>query len=359
MIRISVITLGICLLVATVLLTLHRQRPSDKLPLLVFASSDGSRFSYLYRMNADGSDRQRISLAPVSNQSPAWSPDGKWIAYAAMRSGELLQVNSGHSQLISHNARYPGNFTWSPDGQWLMYQSDGQLYRVPIGGNYREELITNVDGDHWEPDWSPDGSAIALATRQGLYRMEPDGSALLPLTTWNGLDRFPAWSPNGHLIAFISNGGGAGYQIYAVEPDGHNLQRLTQNALISPRPILWSPDGEWIAFEAKSDGYNRDIFRVRVSDGTIERLTTHPGLDTSPTWSADGRWIAFETLRDGQRDIYRLRLDTRREERLTFTESQDRLPAWAPPIDYRFHSMLLGAVGLALIGFGLWKPLRI
>ena len=157
--------------------------------------------------------------------------------------------------------------------------------------------------------------------------MKADGSDLTRLTRNSGLDGFPAWSPDGEQIAFLSDG-----TLYVMDADGDDLTRLTYTVAWDDlwTPPAWSPDGEQIAFVSERDG-NYEIY---VTDGgETARLTYNNAKDFSPAWSPDSKKIAFTSERDGNWDIYVLSEDEEDRiitTRLTRNSGVDIAPAWSP-----------------------------
>jgi Tol biopolymer transport system component len=143
--------------------------------------------------------------------------------------------------------------------------------------------------------------------------MNEDGSKQTRLTNNDSgtRDYQPAVSPDGKKIAFVSTRDGAfNPEIYVMNADGSNPQRLTKNdesnGVFRANDITpaWSPDGTKIAFTSYRDG-NPEIYTMDAATGdNLENLTRNPAYDTAPSWSPDGVTIAFETNRDGDSEIY-------------------------------------------------------
>jgi TolB protein len=105
---------------------------------------------------------------------------------------------------------------WSPDGSQLaitLFNEPGptEIALVPLSASGRQtaHVVTDLPGGALDPVWSPDGGWIGFAGRDGfamdLYAVQPDGSSLTRLTSEGQLERSPAWSPDGRQIAFLSN----------------------------------------------------------------------------------------------------------------------------------------------------------
>ena len=164
---------------------------------------------------------------------------------------------------------------------------------------------------------------VAFGVRAGMAAVELVVEAA-PLTMASGKlasgysDNFPSWSPAGR-IAFASSRDG-NFEIYVMDSDGNNLQRLTDHEDSDMYPS-WSPDGR-IAFASNRDG-NFEIYVMDSDGNNLQRLTDHDTSDNVPSWSPDGR-IAFASNRDGNFEIYVMDSDGNNLQRLTDRRGQGR-----------------------------------
>ena len=252
----------------------------------------------------------RLTYDEAFDSFPAWSPDGRRIAFDSDRDGnsEVYVMNADGSGVtrLTYNDAFDVFPAWSPDGRRIAFDSDRdgnlEIYVMNADGTGVTRLTYNNAGDGF-PDWSPDGRRIAFGTgRDGnpaIYVM--DASGVTRLTQNDALDVAPAWSPDGRRIAFASERDG-NLEIYVMNADGSGVIRLTYNGARDLAPD-WSPDGRRIAFHSNREG-NWEIYAMNADGSGLTRLTYNVARDFSPAWSPDGRRIAFDSDRDGNQEIY-------------------------------------------------------
>ncbi len=177
--------------------------------------------------------------------------------------------------------------------------------------------LTTANGRDIEPAWSPDGTRIAFASARDdernlqLYIMDADGShqhRLFPeVQPWDNWT--PAWAPDGHTLAFQTNRNVRqnGFDIYVANVDGTGEHPLFDGKGNQYHPA-WSPDGQYIAFVNDVEG-NADIW-VANADGSNAHAITNTYWDEAyPRWSPDGQWILFQSNRDTFWRLYLMRPD--------------------------------------------------
>ena len=254
---------------------------------LVAFTRDGA----LYVIRTDGSAQAKL----VEGSQPAWSPDGKRIAFSA---GAIIGGLGEDIHVMNANGT-----------------GKTRLTRLGIA------LL---------PAWSPDGRRIVFVTVSGsdfqIYVVNDDGSGLVQLTnTPRVLDLSPQWSPDGKQIAFYSNRDGNN-EIYVMNTDGSAVTNLTSSPSNDSYPV-WSPDGKYLAFSSDRDG-NDEIYRMNTDGSGLTRITNNSAGDVGPLWSPDGTYILFVSDRDGQQEIYLMKADGSGQTRLT--TGGGIYPAWQP-----------------------------
>jgi TolB protein len=267
---------------------------------LAFVSRrDGN--SEIYVMNADGSGLRNVTRAPSNDLDPAWSPDGRAIAF----------VRQIQKKCAPNSSDTPCNGVWRAIGHYY----ETYLYVVHGDGSGLRRLPTQGAN----PSWSADGKTIRL----GRYLVHADGSGQTELP--RKVPFAGAWSPDGKRIAFavIDTSPGdrtddAKAGLWVVNADGSNPRQLARYA--AGNNPAWSPDGRRIAFGRfgpqwiRSAGPSADLYVVNADGSGLRRLTRHAeNVPRSFAWSPDGRTIAFLH----NREVYIVKADGSGERRLT------------------------------------------
>jgi Tol biopolymer transport system component len=189
---------------------------------------------------------------------------------------------------------------WSPDGSRLLFSSVGYLDVLePDGSVVRAEATGPADPS--EGSWSPDGTRIVYMTDMGekgfpLRVVNADGSGLVAEFGGEAVNgRYPAWSPDGTMIAFI--GGTFDHpELWLIGADGSNPHAIVgcDSGIVCPiwSPPTWSPDSAQIAF-AGTGPTGDQIYLVKAGGSNLTPLSDVAGNALSPSWSRDGSLIAF------------------------------------------------------------------
>jgi len=232
------------------------------------------------------------------DDSPAWSPDGKWIAY-------------------THINPDPGD-TLYPTG----------LYVVDTEGQNRRLLI---DGAAYSPDWSPDGKKIAFNSGD-IFSIDLRGDNIKRITNF-GEAYFPSWSPDGKKIAFDSpyrdtNGSKGASFIWIINADGTNPKNISEHGVGDGRDPSWGPDGSRLVYLGFPKGvFGEEIFVMDTTGTNSVRLTKNERTDRAPDWSPDGTLIAWWTvIESGTASLWLMKPDGSAQRKLTTGLS----PSWSP-----------------------------
>lgn len=271
---------------------------------IVFVSTrDGN--DELYLVQADGSGLTRLTREPAVDNDPAWSPDGRQIAFRSRRDGS--------SDI----------FIMDPAG----------VQAVNLNNDPRD----SVD-DEFYPRWDPAGERLAIYTDRPPYiGCSPHMLAIISLTGGvEGIVRASTsaesftWQPDGQTILFSTPCRGSGVRFAVWDPA---RDRITGFAPAVDIPLAarpdFSPDGRFLAFQGTVEG-NADIYLLALSTGRVSNLTNHPATDAHPTWSPDGRYIAFSTNRDGNDEIYIMDRSGEHLRNLSQNPAPDSRPHWSP-----------------------------
>ena len=264
---------------------------------IAYVAADGPVQGRRYRLlvaDSDGANPRTVLQSGQPLMSPAWSPDGRRLAYVSFEGG----LSSVYVQDLA----------------------SGQRVRV--------SARSGING---APAFSPDGTrlALALSRRDGnvdIYLLTLATQQLSRLTDSPAIDTEPAWSADGKELYFTSDRGGSP-QVYRMPAGGGGAQRITFEGNYNARPRL-SADGSSLAVVT----LDQKAYRIAVVDLTRRgsRVLTSGRQDESPSFAPNGAMLIYATQVGGRGVLATASVDGSVQQRLAGGEGDIREPAWSP-----------------------------
>lgn len=306
---------------------------------------EGEKSEYLTQLwvvRSDGSGGRQFTRGEKSAGSPAFSPDGKYLAFTTSRSGTnqvwVLAVDGGEAEQVTTAEAGVSSYAWSPAGDRIAYlmanpetaeekaakrekrdalivDTDfkfAHLYVVPLraGPSGKREATRLTEGDFHVTsfDWAPDGRSLVLAhqadPRINSARLSAhisvvgadSGARIRALVAGAGVHTSPRFSPDGRQVAFVSTGNqpepiGLG-DVYVVDAAGGTPRKLADTPDRSTSLMAWSADGREI-YLTESIRTQRHVLALPVAGGPPRQLTQGSGVFGGVALSANRTHLAF------------------------------------------------------------------
>ena len=321
-------------------------------------SPDGSRIAYVVRepvmegekseylthvwvVSTDGEMNIQYTHGEKSAGSPAFSPDGRYLAFTSSRSDKnqiwVMRVRGGEAEQLTDGENGVGSFKWSPAGDRIVFTMRdpdteeekeaakekrdvilvdqnfkySHLYTVSVTeddeGEHATKRLTAGDFHVQSFDWSPDGTTIVFAHAPDptintggvdvdLSTVPADSGAVSSLFTWPGADRSPLYSPDGEWIAFVSHGGspqriGLG-DLYVIPSSGGEQRKLSETPDRSAGLLGWSADGTSLLI-SESIRTTRHVLSIPLDGGSPQQITTGNGVVGAISFDQNSRTMSF------------------------------------------------------------------
>ena len=242
----------------------------------------------LWRMDADGNNKELFLESPVPMQGPSLSPNGKQILFTLppFRHGELMVINldsSGLRKLLANPPRLANmSGEWSPDGKWIVYEafdpgpppSKLEVYVTDAQGLNSFQIAPDIEADVYGPFWFPDSKRIGFTVgKRGakLHWVDADPNAKAKEMNHRFFAHSIRWSPNGkRTIVHGSIEEWGLWGLFLGDALGKNLIRLTDDAE-EPGGVQWLPDGKHIVYS--TDTERPDVAVMNIDTQEVQRLT--------------------------------------------------------------------------------------
>ncbi|MCW9079614.1 MAG: Tol-Pal system beta propeller repeat protein TolB [Gammaproteobacteria bacterium] len=243
--------------------------------------------------DADGYSPQTIVSSKEPIMSPAWSPDGRKLAYVS--------------------------FENTQPSIWVQEVFTG-----------KREKVTSFKGINGAPAWSPDGRYLALTlSKDGnpdIFILDVARRSLRPLTRHGSIDTEPAWAPDGKSLVFTSDRGGSP-QIYRVSVNGGEATRVSFEGKYNAR-ASFSPNGRMLTMVTRVSGQ----YRIATLDLETRdfRVMSTGRLDESPSFAPNGSMIIYATRVNDKGMLAAVSTDGRVQQRLRIQQGDVREPVWSP-----------------------------
>ena len=258
---------------------------------IVFVST-GSGNKEIYSCAFDGYNPQQVTRNHSISLFPAWSADGRYLAYTSYKNGK-------------------------PD---IFIKNLAEM----------QETSINQKGLNITPAWVPGkfelAATLSFSGDQEIYLLTGSGKVIKRLTNIRGIDVSPTWSPDGKKFAFVSNRAGSP-QIYVQDLASGKVRRLTYEGSYNTQPN-WSPQGDKIVYASVIDG-RRNIVVMDLNGQEPLQLTHESGDNEAPSWSPDGSLIVFSSNREGPFRIYVMTSFGTDQRRLLVMTGEQTNPKWS------------------------------
>jgi TolB protein len=263
---------------------------------IAYVTRAAGRFA-LRIADADGEGGQVALTSPEPIISPAWSPDGRELAYVSFETQKAVvwvqDVASGARRQVANFRGSNSAPAWSPDGRQLAatLSRDGgsQLYLIDRAGGGNARRITESSAIDTEPAFTPDGRQIYFVSDRGggpqVYRMPATGGGAERVTFDGNYNISPALSPDGRTLAYVTRRGGA-FKLATMALDGSGVTLLTETS--ADESPSFAPNGRLLIYATRAQG--RDVLMTTTLDGKIKARLLASGADVrEPVWGPYGR----------------------------------------------------------------------
>ena len=324
--------------------------------VLVYAKVQADENLDIFWQRVEGGSPQNLTEdSPVADTQPAFSPDGKQIAFRSERDGGGLFLMGATGESVRRLTDDGYNPAWSPDGSEIVYALEpvddplrrsivSQLWRVRVADGVRRQIAA---GDAVQPSWSPHDRRIAYwgipegSTRRVISTIPAGGGKPVPAVDDDHINWNPVWSPDGHYLYYVSDRiGSPNLWRVRIDEDSGKVQG-------DPEPL--TTPAQWSGQLSMAADGRRIVYATRDGRSNLERIPFDPAAEriTGPAVpvtqgstrmvrsgdvSPDGEWLVYDTS-SPQEDLFVIRTDGTGVRQITTDVHKDRVPRWSPKGD--------------------------
>jgi tricorn protease len=312
----------------------------------------GGTANVLYIFDLKSYDAKRISEGPRASRDPMWI--GNTIYFDSDRDGHFnlyaYDVPSAKTSQLTYNKTWDVRWPSSDNDSRIVYELDGELHVfdtkakkdnaisifVPDDGLYKRPSRISVAQNIEDFSLSPKGERVLFGARGDIFTAPVEHGPTRNLTNSSGAhDKWPAWSPDGSRIAFISDKSGE-EEVWIVPQDGSKpAEQITNGGHAMRYGPQWSADGSRIAFSDK-DG---KVFILTLADRKLtEIVDATRGQVRDYAWSPKGSFLAFSMPeKNNNSAVYIWSAGDNQLHRVTDGFFNAYNPAWDPAGDYLYY----------------------
>jgi serine/threonine protein kinase/Tol biopolymer transport system component len=339
-------------------------------------SPDASQFAFAWNGGGERRDfgvyvrmvEGGTPLRLTDGQSPAWSPDGKLIAFMRQRSVMLISPLGGPERKLADvvPSVFSTNLAWTPDSASVAAGDDGNLVLISVKTGARRFLTQKGDraGDML-PAFSPDGRSLAFARRisGGAWELavsSPPGAPPTIIESNHGVDGI-AWAPDGQSLIYSAARGNT-QGIWRIAATATPKDQPEQLAIPLGLNLCVSKPGKNGAsrMAVQTGGRDTNIWRLDLSTGKAAPVIASTMMEYYPQYSPGGSRIAFASDRSGATEIWTANADGSGQVQITYFGSRAAAPRWSPDgRSIAFSSAKGGSLSIYVVDVQGGEPRRV
>ncbi len=290
-------------------------------------------FAHIYSINSDGTNLKQLTNSHHFDVNPILTPDNSEIIFTRINGGSdiyIMNCDGSKEKMLVQGEYYVSFPSISSDGSMIVYEyKTGNpmdpiqplIYLTHLISGENIKLTDNVGA---EPQFSPTENRILFAAGD-LYTISFNDTNNINLTNNDSIHVYPRYSPDGSKIVYMSKSYYYNnFNIWIMDSNGHNKQKLTNDNDFNNYYPEFSPDGTKIVFQKPINGKGQ-IFIMNSNGTGIMNLTSNSNANFLPQFSQNGKKIIFHSTRDGNSEIYIMDLDGSDQRNLTKNSARDIL----------------------------------